>query len=82
MLALALSSALAGAEAPAARSPESRALLDAVWRGVQQAQQRHVSGCGTLTETRVSPLLVRPLVMTGTFCAAGLDRFRVEIQVL
>jgi hypothetical protein len=45
---------------------------------VQKAQERHASGCGTLTETRVSPLLVRPLVLKGTFCAAGLDRFRVE----
>ena len=79
MLAVALSWALAGTGAaePPTRTPASRALLDSVWRGVQQAQQRHVSGCGTLTETRVSPLLVRPLVMTGTFCAAGLDRFRV-----
>jgi hypothetical protein len=68
----------AGASEPASRAPASRELLDSVWRGVQQAQERHVSGCGTLTETRVSPLLVRPLVMNGTFCAAGLDRFRVE----
>jgi hypothetical protein len=80
VLAVVLSSALAGtgASEPPTRTPASRALLDSVWRGVQQAQQRHVSGCGTLTETRVSPLLVRPLVMSGTFCAAGLDRFRVE----
>jgi hypothetical protein len=45
---------------------------------VGQAQERHSSGCGTLTETRVSPLLVRPFVLHGTFCAAGVDRFRVE----
>lgn len=76
-VALSLASAATGASEPPARTPASRALLDSVWRGVQQAQQRHVSGCGTLTETRVSPLLVRPLVMSGTFCAAGLDRFRV-----
>jgi hypothetical protein len=60
------------------RPPASRELLDSVWRGVRQAQERHQSGCGTLTETRVSPLLVRPLVLKGTFCAAGLDRFRIE----
>jgi hypothetical protein len=79
VLTVALSSILAvtGASEPPTRTPPSRARLDEVWRGVQQAQQRHVSGCGTLTETRVSPLLVRPLVMSGTFCAAGLDRFRV-----
>jgi len=58
----------------------SRALLDRIWRGVEQVQERHGSGCGKLTETRVSPLLVRPLVMHGTFCAAGLDRFRVDYE--
>jgi hypothetical protein len=80
VLTVALSSALAGtgASEPPTRTPTSRALLDSVWRGVQQAQQRHASGCGMLTETRVSPLLVRPLVANATFCAAGLDRFRVE----
>lgn len=79
MLAFALSSAPVAAGAPpASRAPASRELLDTVWRGVQRAQERHASGCGTLTETRVSPLLVRPLVLNGTFCAAGLDRFRVE----
>jgi len=80
VLGVALPSALvgAGASEPASRTPASRERLDSVWRGVQQAQERHVSGCGTLTETRVSPLLVRPLVLKGTFCAAGLDRFRVE----
>jgi hypothetical protein len=80
VLGVALSSALvgAGASEPASRTPASRERLDSVWRGVQQAQERHVSGCGALTETRVSPLLVRPLVLKGTFCAAGLDRFRVD----
>jgi len=58
----------------------SRELLDRIWRGVEQAQERHESGCGKLTETRVSALLVRPLVMHGTFCAAGLDRFRVDYE--
>lgn len=76
MLGTALALAVVGAGA--SRPPEQRALLDRVWRGVQQAQERHASGCGTLTEKRVSPLLVRPLVMHGRFCAAGLDRFRVE----
>jgi hypothetical protein len=45
---------------------------------VGQAQERHASGCGTLTEKRVSPLLARPLVLHGSFCAAGVDLFRVE----
>ncbi len=58
----------------------SRALLDRIWQGVRQAEQRHQSGCGMLTETRTSPMLVRPLVLRGTFCAAGRDRFRVEYE--
>ncbi len=56
----------------------SREVLDRLWRGVDQAQTQHANGCGTLTETRTSPLLVRPLVMRGTFCAAGNDRFFLE----
>jgi len=67
-----------GPPGPSDAAPPSRALLDLIWRGVGQAQGRHASRCGTLTETRVSPLLVRPLVLHGTFCAAGVDLFRVE----
>jgi outer membrane lipoprotein-sorting protein len=58
--------------------PASPALFDRVWKGASQAQTRHTSGCGTLTETRTSPLLTRPLVMRGTFCVGGPDRFRLE----
>lgn len=72
-----LSLALIGV-GPPDPAPASRALLDLIWRGVGQAQKRHTSGCGTLTEKRVSPLLVRPLVLHGTFCTAGVDRFRIE----
>jgi hypothetical protein len=79
-LTAALSLALIGVgpSGPSGPAPASRELLDLIWRGVDEAQERHVSGCGTLTEKRVSPLLVRPLVMHGTFCAAGIDLFRVE----
>jgi hypothetical protein len=69
-----------GASRPAGSAPASRELLDLVWRGVEQAQARHVSGCGMLTEKRTSPLLVRPLIIRGTFCAAGVDLFRVEYE--
>jgi hypothetical protein len=71
--------ALVGLGPPASSrsAPSSRELLDRIWRGVQE---RHESGCWKLTETRVSPLLVRPLVMHGNFCAAGLDRFRVDYE--
>lgn len=56
----------------------SRELLDRIWVGVDRAETQHSSGCGTLTETRTSPLLASPLVLRGRFCALGLDRFRVE----
>jgi hypothetical protein len=81
VLRAAVASALIGLAAPAGFSgPGSDPLLERIWRGVEQAEERHKNGCGTLTETRASPLLTRPLVRQGTFCAAGLDRFRVEFQ--
>jgi hypothetical protein len=64
-----------GSPNPAAASPE---LIDRVWQGVRQAEQVQRTGCGTLAETRVSPLLARPLVLRGRFCAAGVERFLVE----
>jgi outer membrane lipoprotein-sorting protein len=45
---------------------------------VEQAQGGQATSCGKLIEKRVSPLLVRPLVLRGSFCAAGLELFRVE----
>jgi hypothetical protein len=81
VLRAALASALIGvAPAPGSSDPASDPLLERIWRGVEQAEKRHENGCGTLDETRVSPLLVRPLVRHGTFCAAGLDRFSVEFE--
>lgn len=79
-LALALSSLAAPASPqprPAASSPQ---LLERVLAGVEEAERAHPTACGTLTETRSSPLLSRPLVLHGTFCAAGTDRFRVEYR--
>jgi len=64
----------------ATQSVDSRKLLDRVWQGIKQAEQVQETGCGTLTETRASLLLARPLVLHGSFCAAGIDRFRVEYQ--
>ena len=58
--------------------PAPRAILGRIWQGVEDTQRRHSAGCGTLTETRTSPLLTRPLTLQGTFCAAGIDRFRLE----
>lgn len=49
-----------------------------MWKGAAEAQSRHATACGTLTETRRSPLLARPLVFQGTFCVGGPDKFRLE----
>lgn len=59
-------------------APSSRALLDRIWKHAGDAQRRHTSACGTIVETRTSPVLTRPLVARGTFCVAGTDRFRLE----
>jgi outer membrane lipoprotein-sorting protein len=53
-------------------------LLSRVWDGVQQAQKKYPSSCGTVTETRTSNLMVKPLVLRGKFCAEGTTRFSLE----
>jgi outer membrane lipoprotein-sorting protein len=53
-------------------------LLSRIWDGVQQAQKKYTSSCGTITETRTSSLMVRPLVLHGKFCAEGTTRFALE----
>ncbi|MGB6478332.1 MAG: hypothetical protein WBF15_04515, partial [Candidatus Sulfotelmatobacter sp.] len=40
---------------------QSNDLLNRIWDGVQQAQKKYTSSCGTITETRTSSLMVRPL---------------------
>jgi hypothetical protein len=64
----------------AAQSDElhSDDLLNRVWEGVQQAQRKYTSSCGTVTETRTSSLMVRPMVLRGKFCAEGTTRFALE----
>lgn len=54
------------------------ALLKLIWDGVQEAQKKYSTGRGTITETRTSALLARPLVFHGKFFAAGLTKFSVE----
>jgi len=54
------------------------ALLQRVWDGVQAAQKKYTSSCGTVSETRTSVLLTRPLVFHGKFCAEGMTRFSLE----
>ncbi len=64
----------------AAQSDDLRSddLLTRIWDGVQQAQKKYTSGCGTITETRTSSLLVKPMVLRGKFCAEGTKRFMLE----
>jgi outer membrane lipoprotein-sorting protein len=57
---------------------QSNDLLNRIWDGVQQAQKKYTSSCGTITETRTSSLMVRPLVLHGKFCAEGTTRFALE----
>lgn len=52
--------------------------LSRVWDGIQQAQKKYTSMCGTLTETRTSNLMVKPLVLRGKFCAEGTTRFSLD----
>jgi len=56
---------------PAASTP----VLDRIWEGVRQAQ-KHTTMCGRVIETRTSPLLARPLKLSGTFCVQGTTGFR------
>jgi outer membrane lipoprotein-sorting protein len=53
-------------------------LLNRIWEGVQQAQKKFTSTCGTITETRTSNLLAKPMVLRGKFCAEGTTRFALE----
>jgi outer membrane lipoprotein-sorting protein len=59
-------------------TPPNDQLLAKIWDGVQQTQTKYTSGCGKITETRTSKLLVKPLVFHGKFCAEGLLRFSLE----
>jgi hypothetical protein len=57
---------------------QSDDLLTRIWDGVQQAQKKYTNGCGTITETRTSSLMVKPMVLRGKFCAEGTSRFMLE----
>jgi hypothetical protein len=63
---------------PGVLAAQSDDLLTRIWDGVQQAQKTFTSGCGTITETRTSNLLVKPMVLHGKFCAEGTTRFSLE----
>jgi outer membrane lipoprotein-sorting protein len=57
---------------------QSDDLLSRIWEGVQQAQKKYKSSCGTIVETRTSSLMVKPMVLRGKFCAEGTNRFALE----
>ena len=64
--------------AVAAGCAQSDDLLTRIWDGVQQAQDKFTTGCGTMVETRTSNLMVKPMVLHGKFCAEGMTRFSLE----
>jgi outer membrane lipoprotein-sorting protein len=57
---------------------QSDDLLSRIWQGIGQAQHKYTSSCGTLTETRTSSLMAKPLVLRGKFCAEGTTRFALD----
>ena len=57
---------------------QSDDLLTRIWNGVQQAQGKFTTGCGSVVETRTSRLMVKPMVLRGKFCAEGMTRFSLE----
>ena len=63
---------------PSVSACQSDDPLSRVWNGIQQAQKKYTSMCGTITETRTSNLLVKPLVLRGKFCAEGTTRFALD----
>ncbi len=63
---------------PGVLAAQSDDLLSRVWEGFQQAQEKYTSSCGTITETRRSSLMVKPLVLRGKFCAEGTTRFALD----
>lgn len=63
---------------PGVLAAQSDALLSRVWDGVQQAQKKYTSMCGTITETRTSNLMMKPMVLRGKFCAEGTTKFSLD----
>ena len=57
---------------------QSDDLLSRVWEGILQAQKKYTSMCGTITETRTSNLMTKPLVLHGKFCAEGTSRLVLD----
>jgi outer membrane lipoprotein-sorting protein len=63
---------------PGVLAAQTDDLLTRIWAGVQQAQKKFTTCCGTITETRTSRLMVKPMVLHGRFCAEGNAQFMLE----
>jgi outer membrane lipoprotein-sorting protein len=63
---------------PAMMAAQTDDPLTRIWTGVQQAQKKFMTGCGNVTETRTSRLMVRPMVLHGKFCSQGATLFALE----
>jgi outer membrane lipoprotein-sorting protein len=63
---------------PGLLAAQSDDLVSRIWEGVQQAQKKYTSSCGSITETRTSSLLIKPLVLRGKFCSEGTTRFSLD----
>ena len=63
---------------PGVLAAQTDDLLTRIWTGVQQAQKKFTTGCGTVTETRTSRLIVKTMVLHGRFCAEVNARFMIE----
>ncbi len=63
---------------PSLLPAQSDDLLTRIWNGVQQAQGKFTTACGSVVETRTSRLMVKPMVLRGKFCAEGMTRFSLE----
>jgi hypothetical protein len=60
------------------KSDINEVLLAQIWDGVQAAQIKYRSGCGSIFEVRSSKLLLHPLHFRGKFCASGTEKFSLE----
>ncbi len=66
------------AQSPIQTAPQPDDLLMRVWSGVQGAQAKFTTACGSVVETRTSKMMVKPMVLRGKFCADGMTRFWLE----
>jgi len=75
---LALREGAAQTRVPDPKKDADADLLARIWNGIQGAQAKFATECGTITETRTSKLLKVPMVFHGKFCASGMDKFFLE----